>query len=333
MTKISIIGAGSWGTSLAHALAQAGHSVWLWAFEKEVVASICERRENDVFLPGIILPENIIPTNDLAVALSQAECVLTVMPSHVCHSLYERMLPYLMPDMVLVSATKGIDAERHMRMSQVIKSVIQKKFPLRIVVLSGPSFAKEVAKGVPTALVAASENIAAARWIQTEFSGKTLRLYTSDDVIGVEIGGAVKNVIAIASGIIKGLELGHNPLAALITRGLAEIARLAVALGARRETLSGLAGLGDLVLTCTGELSRNYFVGVELGKGRRLAEILSSMHEVAEGIKTTDATVELARELGVEMPITEQVKRILYGEIPPYDAIYELMERSLKNEH
>ena len=333
MAKISIIGAGSWGTSLAHTLAHAGHSVLLWAYEMEVVESIHERRENDLFLPGIYLPENIIPTNDLAVALSHAECVLTVMPSHVCHSLYERMLPYLTPDMILVSATKGIDAERHMRMSQIIKNVIEKKFSSRIVVLSGPSFAKEVATGAPTALVAASENADAARWIQEEFSSKTLRLYTSDDVIGVEIGGAVKNIIAIASGIIKGLELGNNPLAALITRGLAEIARLAVALGARRETLAGLSGLGDLVLTCTGTLSRNNSVGVELGKGRELKEILSSTREVAEGIKTTYATVELSRKLGVEMPITEQVRRILSGEIPPYIAIHELMDRSLKNEY
>ena len=332
MAKIAIIGAGSWGTALAHTLAGAGHDARLWAYEKEVVASIRERRENDAFLPGVILPENITPTNDLAFALANAECVLTVMPSHVCHSLYERMLPHLMPDMLLVSATKGIDAERHMRVSQIINSVVEKNFSARIVVLSGPSFAKEVAVGDPTALVAASDDVAAARWVQEEFSGKTLRLYTSDDVIGVEIGGAVKNVIAIAAGIIKGLELGHNPMAALVTRGLAETARLAAALGARRETLAGLAGMGDLVLTCTGAFSRNRYVGVELGKGRKPTEILASMREVAEGVKTTYATVEIARKLGVEMPITEQVRRILNGEIPPRDAINELMQRSLKNE-
>ena len=332
MSKIAIIGAGSWGTALAHALAGAGHDVRLWAYEQEVAASINKRRENDVFLPGILLPENIIPTNDLAFALANVECVLTVMPSHVCLSLYERMLPYLSPDMLLVSATKGIDTKQHMRMSQIIHGVVKKKSPPRIVVLSGPSFAREVAIGDPTALVAASEDANAAKWVQKEFSGKTLRLYTSDDVTGVEIGGAVKNVIAIASGIIKGLELGHNPMAALITRGLAEIARLASTLGARRETLAGLAGMGDLVLTCTGALSRNRSVGIELGKGRRLPEILASMREVAEGVKTTYATVELAMELGVEMPITEQVRRILNGEIPPREAIRELMDRSLKNE-
>lgn len=332
MAKIAVIGAGSWGTALAHALAVIGHEARLWAHEPEVAADIRNSRENSVFLPGVFLPENITPTNDLAFAIEGAECVLTVMPSHVCRSLYERMLPWLTPDMLLVSATKGIDAERHLRMSQIIRGVAEKKFIPRIVVLSGPSFAREVAIGDPTALVAASEDAEAASWVQAEFSGKTLRLYASADVTGVEIGGAVKNVIAIAAGAIQGLELGHNPMAALITRGLAETARLAAALGARRETLSGLAGMGDLVLTCTGALSRNRFVGVELGKGRKLTEILASMREVAEGVKTTYATVELARELGVEMPIAEQVRRILNDEIPPRDAIRELMDRSLKNE-
>ena len=332
MSKIAIIGAGNWGTALAHAFADTGHEVRLWAYEPEVVVGIRDRRENCLFLPGVVLLENITPTNDLAFALERAECVLTVMPSHVCGFLYERMLPYLTPNLLLVSATKGIDSERHMRMSQIIRGVIEKKFIPRIVVLSGPSFAREVAIGDPTALVAASEDAGAARWVQAEFSGKTLRLYASDDVVGVEIGGAVKNVIAIAAGVIEGLKLGHNPMAALITRGLAEIARLAVALGACRETLAGLAGMGDLVLTCTGSLSRNRSVGVELGKGRKLTEILASMHEVAEGVKTTYATVELARKLGVEMPISEQVRRILNSEIPPRDAIRELMDRSLKNE-
>ena len=332
MSKIAIIGAGSWGTALAHALASADHDVRLWAHEKEVAAIIRDSSENSFFLPGITLPKNISSSNDLAFALDCAECALTVMPSHVCHSLYERMLPYLTQNMLLVSATKGIDIERHMRMSQIIHDVIRKKFSPRIVALSGPSFAREVAIGDPTAVVAASEDAEAARWVQANFSGKTLRVYTSSDIIGVEIGGAVKNVIAIAAGVIEGLELGYNPMAALITRGLAETARLAVAMGARRETLAGLAGMGDLVLTCTGSLSRNRSVGVELGKGRKLAEILASMKEVAEGVKTAYATVNIAEKLGVEMPIVEQVRRILDGEIPPREAIRELMDRSLKNE-
>jgi glycerol-3-phosphate dehydrogenase (NAD(P)+) len=234
--------------------------------------------------------------------------------------------------MLLVSATKGIDTERRQRMSQIIREVTAARFHPRVVVLSGPSFAREVAIGDPTALVAASEDVDAAQWVQRVFSGRTLRLNTSGDVTGVEIGGAVKNVIAIAAGVIEGLNLGHNPTAALITRGLAEIARLASALGARRETLAGLAGMGDLVLTCTGDLSRNRSVGFELGKGRKLPDILASMRTVAEGVKTTYATVELARELKVDMPITEQVRRILLRETSPRDAIRELMDRSLKNE-
>jgi len=332
MSKFAIIGAGSWGTALSHALAYVGHEVRLWAYEPEVAAIISDRRENSFFLPGIFLPENITPTNDMAFALDRAECVLTVMPSHVCGSVYKSMLSYLTKDMLLVSATKGFDAECLMRMSQIIHNVMENKFTPRIVVLSGPSFAREVANGDPTAIVAASEDAESARWVQAAFSGKTLRVYTSDDVIGVETGGAVKNVIAIAAGVIEGLELGHNPMAALITRGLAETARLAAAMGARRETLAGLAGVGDLVLTCTGALSRNRSVGIELGRGRKPAEILTPMREVAEGVKTTYATVEIARNLGVEMPIAEQVRRILNNEIPPRDAIRELMDRSLKNE-
>jgi glycerol-3-phosphate dehydrogenase (NAD(P)+) len=332
MSKIAIIGAGSWGTALANALALVGHNAYLWAYEREVAAAIHEKKENTIFLPGVSLSENIIPTTDLAFALTRAECVLTVMPSHFCRSLYECMLPHLTEKMLFVSATKGIDTEKHMRMSQVIHSVVGKKFPPIIIALSGPSFAHEVTKGNPTAIVAASENENAALWVQANFSDKTLRVYTSSDVIGVEIGGAVKNVIAIAAGVIEGLELGYNPMAALITRGLAETTRLASSMGARRETLSGLAGMGDLVLTCTGSLSRNRSVGIELGKGRKLYEILKSMREVAEGVRTTYATVELAKNHKVEMPITEQVRRILDGEIKPREAIRELMDRSLKNE-
>jgi glycerol-3-phosphate dehydrogenase (NAD(P)+) len=234
--------------------------------------------------------------------------------------------------MLLVSATKGIDTEHLMRMSEVIQSVVERRWNLPLAVLSGPSFAREVVRGDPTALVVASQDPEAAQRVQKEFSGKTLRVYASNDVVGVELGGAVKNVIAIAAGVIEGLGLGHNPKAALITRGLAEMTRLACACGARRETLAGLAGMGDLVLTCTGSLSRNRAVGVELGKGRKLAEILQSMNQVAEGVKTTQATVELAQKQGIEMPITTQVHRILQGQVSPQEAIRQLMDRSLKNE-
>jgi glycerol-3-phosphate dehydrogenase (NAD(P)+) len=332
MKRVAVIGGGSWGTALSLTLANLGHGVRLWAYEKEVVESLRTRHENELFMPGVRLPESVIPTNDLAEALAGAEVVVTAAPSHVCRTLYERMLPHLHPEMVFVSATKGLDTERLMRMSEVFQSVAGKSFRPQLTVLSGPSFAREVAQGHPTALVVASDDREAAQLIQNEFSSRVLRLYTSSDVVGVELGGAVKNVIAIAAGVVEGLGLGHNPTAALITRGLAEMTRLACACGARRETLAGLAGMGDLVLTCTGHLSRNRTVGVELGKGRELAEIIGPMRMVAEGVKTTAATVALAARHVIEMPITQQVHRILEGQTSPRDAIRELMERTLKEE-
>jgi glycerol-3-phosphate dehydrogenase (NAD(P)+) len=332
MKRIAVIGAGNWGTALAATLAKTGHAAVLWAYEPEVVASIRARHENALFMPGVMLPQGITATNDLGEALERAEVVCTAMPSHVCYHLYERMLGHLRPEMLFVSATKGIDAERLMRMSELIQSVVGRRFAPRLCALSGPSFAQEVARGDPTAVVVASRDREVAKLVQKELSSPTLRIYTSTDVVGVEIGGAVKNIIAIAAGVVAGLGLGHNPTAALITRGLAEISRLACACGGKRETLAGLAGMGDLVLTCTGELSRNRTVGVELGKGRKLAEIIGSMRMVAEGVKTTYATVALAKRYGVEMPITTQVHRILEGQVTPREAIRELMERTLKDE-
>ncbi len=330
--NVAAIGAGNWGTALSSSRAGLGHHVRLWAYEKEVVESILATRENSLFMPGIRLPDNVIPTNDLSQALDGAEVVVTVMPSHVCRGIYERMLPQLGPEMVFVSATKGLETESQMRMSEVIRDVAGRRFKPHLAALSGPSFALEVARGDPTAVVVASEEHDLARFVQREFSSRTLRLYTSTDVVGVELGGAVKNVIAIAAGVVEGLQLGHNPTAALITRGLAEMIRLACAFGARRETLAGLAGMGDLVLTCTGDLSRNRTVGIELGKGRKLSDIIGSMRTVAEGVKTTGATVALAAQHGIEMPITMQIHRILEGEIAPLEAIRELMERTLKDE-
>lgn len=332
MRPVTIIGAGSWGSALAFTLAQRGKSVRLWAYEREAVESINVRHENRVFLPGVKLPESLTATNDLGAALDGAQIVVTALPSHVCRPLFERMLPFLRPQMILVSATKGIETDRLLRMSEVIQEVVGREFSPRLAVISGPSFALEVAEGHPTAIVVASGDRETAQTVQREFSSNTLRLYTSSDVVGAELGGALKNVIAIAAGVVQGLGLGHNPTAALITRGLAEITRLACACGGRRETLAGLAGMGDLVLTCTGHLSRNRMVGVELGKGRRLSEILGSMRMVAEGVKTTKAAVALAERHGVVMPITQQVSRILEGEILPRDAIRELMERALKEE-
>jgi glycerol-3-phosphate dehydrogenase (NAD(P)+) len=332
MKRIAVIGAGGWGTVLSLTLARLGHAVRLWAYEPEVAEGIGARGENDLFLPGISLPESVAATNDLGAALEEAEIVVTAMPSHVCRALYERMLAKLNPEMSFVSATKGLETERLLRMSEVIGEVVEPKFPPRLAVLSGPSFAREVACGQPTAIVVASQDRPTAQLVQQEFSSPSLRLYTSGDVVGVELGGAVKNVIAIAAGVVEGLDLGANPRAALITRGLAEMTRLACACGAQRETLAGLAGMGDLVLTCTGALSRNLQVGIELAKGRKLAEIIGSMRMVAEGVKTTRATVALAARHGVEMPITRQVHRILEGEVSPRDAIRALMERSLKDE-
>jgi len=332
MKRISIIGAGNWGTALAATLARLNHRVMLWAYEPEVVESLTSRHENELFCPGIKLPESILATGDLAEALRDAEILVSVIPSHVCRSIYARMLPNLRPEMALVSATKGLETDHLMRISEVIHDVVDERFSPRLAVISGPSFAKEVLRGDPTAIVVASSDRPTAELVQREFSSNALRLYTSSDVAGVELGGAVKNVIAIAAGVVEGLGLGHNPTAALITRGLAEMTRLACACGARRETLAGLAGMGDLVLTCTGELSRNRQVGVELGTGRRLSEILGSMRMVAEGVKTTAATVALAARHGVEMPITSQVDRILKDEVAPREAIRELMERSLKEE-
>lgn len=332
MKRISIIGAGGWGTALSLALTQLGHEIRLWAYEREVAESIRTRHENALFLPGVRLPESLAVTNDLSEALDAGDIVVSAIPSHVCRTIYEQMLPALRAEMIFVSATKGLEVERLMRMSEVIRSVVETKFAPRLTVLSGPSFAREVAHGHPTAVVVASQDREAAQLVQKEFSSKTLRLYTSSDVVGAELAGAVKNVIAIAAGVVEGLGLGHNPTAALITRGLAEMTRLACACGARRETLAGLAGTGDLVLTCTGHLSRNRTVGIELGKGRQLADIIGAMRMVAEGVKTTRATVALAARHGVEMPITHQVHRLLDGKVSPRDAIRALMERSLKDE-
>ena len=332
MALITIIGAGSWGTALSSALASRGHSVKLWAFEKEVADSIRNYRENRLFLPGITLPENITSTTGLSEAIEGAEYVVTSMPSHVCRHLYEQMLPFLCPEMIFISATKGLEIGSLMRMSEVIHSVIGKRFAPKLAALSGPSFAREVARGDPTAVVVASRDRHIAGTVQEGFSSRTLRLYASEDIVGVELGGAVKNVIAIAAGVIEGLGLGHNPMAALVTRGLAEMTRLACACGGRSETLAGLAGMGDLVLTCTGDLSRNRRVGGELGRGRALSDIIGSMRMVAEGVKTTEATVALAERFGIEMPITNQVHHILQGLISPRDAIWELMGRRLKTE-
>lgn len=330
--NIAIIGAGSWGTALAIVLAPRFERVRLWVREQDLMERMAATRENDIFLPGFRLPQNVEPVSDMRSAIEGVEIVTGVMPSRFARPLYRAMLPHLAPTMRFVSATKGLENGTLLRMSEVARQVIGEKFEPRVAVLSGPTFAKEVARGEPTAVVISSEDRELAAQIQQEFSGPTFRLYTNDDPTGVEIGAALKNTIAIGAGICQGLGLGNNSIAALITRGLAEITRLAVALGGRPRTLSGLAGLGDLVLTCTGELSRNRRVGIELAKGRAVAEIVSSMTMIAEGVETTSAAVDLARKFGVDLPITEQMDSILSRGRSPREAIRELMERTLKTE-
>jgi len=329
---LAIIGGGSWGTALSIVLSPKFPAVRLWVYEKDLAKRMDRLRENDTFLPGFQLPANVEIHTEIGAAVQGADAVLGVMPSHHARGLYTQMRPHLRPSMAIVSATKGLEEGTLMRISEVIREVLGQEFKRRIAVLSGPTFAREVARGEPAAVVIASADRDLARQIQEAFSGPTLRLYTNDDVIGVELGAALKNVIAIGAGVCHGLGLGNNTMAALITRGLAEITRLAVAMGAKPRTLSGLAGLGDLVLTCTGELSRNRTVGLKLARGHRLEEILASTPMVAEGVRTTYAAIEMAQKAGVEMPITEQMHAMLARGQSPREAIRLLMERSLKRE-
>lgn len=332
MKELAIIGAGSYGTALALVAARSQHRIRLWAHDPAVARLLQTQRENTVYLPGFALPENIEPTPDLHAALQSAELVITAIPSHVCREVYTNMRPFLREEMIFVSATKGIEMHTQMRMEEVVRDVLQSNFAPRYVALSGPSFALEVAQDQPSAIVAASSDSVAAKAVQAALSSSRFRVYTNADVIGVEIGGAVKNVMAIATGVVNGLGLGYNSVTALITRGLAEMTRLAVGLGGRGETLAGLAGMGDLVLTCLGNLSRNRQVGVALGQGRTLEQIISETRQVAEGVKTAKATHELAQRLGVELPITAGVYKMLYENKTPQQLLQELMERPLKGE-
>jgi glycerol-3-phosphate dehydrogenase (NAD(P)+) len=336
MSDIAVIGAGAWGTGIAIVLGRKGtHRVRLWAHETEVCESIAKRQVNELFLPGRNIPGSVKVTGDLGTALEAAQIVVSAMPSQHCRALFERMRPHLPKQAIFVSATKGLEEGSLQRMTEVIAQVLQRddRSTPPIGALSGPSFAQEVARGDPTAITIASQDASLLRTVQEEFGDPSFRVYTNGDVIGVELGGALKNIVAIAAGICDGLGLGHNSVAALITRGLAEMTRLVVACGGRAETMAGLAGLGDLVLTCTGGLSRNRSVGVELGRGKKLPEIIAGMHGmVAEGVFTTSAAVGLAHARGVEMPITEQMHAILHQGKSPKEAIQELMTRSGKSE-
>ena len=334
MSRIAILGGGSWGTGLAVVLSSSRrkHDIRLWVRDTCLAESIERERENKKYLPGISVPDCVTASAKLEDLLDEAQIVVGAVPSAHTRSIFALALPYLSRDAVFVSATKGLEPATHLRMSEVISQVINARFVPSVAVLSGPSFAAEAAQGQPTAVALASHDAALGAFLQEEFSGPTFRLYTNDDVLGVELAGAMKNVMAIAAGACQGLGLGANSLAALITRGLAEMTRLTVALGGKPETLSGLAGIGDLILTCYGTQSRNRRVGFELGQGHSLIEILAGMTMVAEGVGTTAALLALARENRIELPITQQVHSILHLGNSPREAIRAIMERPLKKE-
>ncbi|MFZ7128568.1 MAG: NAD(P)H-dependent glycerol-3-phosphate dehydrogenase [Desulfobacterales bacterium] len=331
-SRIGVVGAGSWGTALANLLAEKGFTVDLWVFEPEIAREITDRRENTVFLPGVELSENLRPTNDLAQAAGAKDLVLVVVPSHVMREVGRRLASIIGPDTIVVSASKGIENQTHLTMSGVLAEVIPSLGADRLAVLSGPSFAKEVARKAPTVVTVACRDLTTAGSVQETFATPYFRVYTHTDVVGVELGGAVKNVIALAAGVIDGLGLGLNTRAALITRGLVELQRLGAKMGADPRTLAGISGVGDLILTCTGTLSRNHTVGKKIGEGLKLDAILGEMRMVAEGVKTAKSVYNLSRKLGVEMPICEEVYRILYENAAPADALHRLMTRDLKSE-
>jgi glycerol-3-phosphate dehydrogenase (NAD(P)+) len=332
MGEVCVLGGGAWGTALAKVLAEKGNQVRLWCHEPEVRDLVRERRENARYLPGIELPPEIAATSDLEEALHRAETVLFVVPSHALREVAAAARPHLPERALLCSATKGIENDSLMLMSQVLVDVLGRPAASRLTYLSGPSFAKEVALGMPTAVVVAGLEERATHAMQVALASERLRVYSSSDVVGVEVGGALKNVIAIAAGAIDGLGFGHNSRAGLVTRGLVEIGRLAASLGGNLLTVAGLSGMGDLVLTCTGDLSRNRTVGYELGKGRKLPEILGGLGHVAEGVKTAKSAYDLGVRQGIEMPITSEVYQALYHDKDPRKAVVDIMTRALTRE-
>jgi glycerol-3-phosphate dehydrogenase (NAD(P)+) len=332
MTTVAVLGAGAFGTALAKVLADQGKPVRLWAHRADHARAIADAHENAQYLPGAKLPPSLTTTSSLEEALRGVELALFVVPSHVTRAVAKEARAFIPPDALICSATKGIENDTCMLMNEVLLDVLGEDTTPRLTFLSGPSFAKELAGGVPTAVTVAGASASAAEFVQREFATANLRMYFTTDVPGVEVGGAIKNVIAIAAGAVDGLGFGLNTRAALITRGLAEIGRLAAAKGAQPLTLMGLAGMGDLLLTCTGALSRNRTVGFELGKGRTLADILATLGHVAEGVKTTESAHMLGKRIGVELPITDEVYRVLYEGKPAKQALIDLMTRPLKHE-
>jgi glycerol-3-phosphate dehydrogenase (NAD(P)+) len=330
--RIGVVGAGSWGTALANLLASKGYRIDLWVFERDVKEQIQQSGENSVFLPGFKLSDNLHPTNDLAKAVLDKDLILLVVPSHVVRDTTAKMAAYLSADTVVVSASKGIENKTHLTMTGVMQQTLTGIPPRQLAVLSGPSFAKEVARNLPTVVTVASQDATVAAMVQQAMVTPYFRVYTSEDIVGVELGGSIKNVIAIAAGVIDGLELGLNTRAALITRGMTEIRRLGLKMGANPRTFTGLAGFGDLILTCTGDLSRNHTVGKKIGQGQTVDHILGQMRMVAEGVKTAKSVYNLSRKLGVEMPISHEICRILYEDLSPREAVTRLMTRDLKQE-
>jgi glycerol-3-phosphate dehydrogenase (NAD(P)+) len=330
--KIGVVGAGSWGTALADLLGTKGYKVDFWIYETHVKEQIVKYGENKMFLPGFSLSANLYPSNDLAKVVSGKDLVLIVVPSHVMRQTVEKMSGHVSKDTIVVSASKGIENKTHLTMSAVLREILDEVSENLFAVLSGPSFAEEVVRKVPTVVTVASDHPETAELVQHVFATPFFRVYTSDDMIGVELGGSVKNVIAIAAGIVDGLGLGLNTRAALITRGLTEIRRLGLRMSANPRTFTGLAGVGDLILTCTGGLSRNHTVGKKIGEGMKLKEILSEMHMIAEGVKTSKSVYNLSRKLDVEMPISHEMYHILYDDLSPKEALHRLMTRDLKNE-
>jgi len=330
--KIGVIGAGAWGTALSILLSDKGHDVTLWMYEKDLAEETARTRDNRVYLPGFTLPESIQVTSSLETAVRDKAIILSVVPSHTVRVVSKQFTPFLSGDGVIVSASKGIEIETLMPLSEVFKDILPEQFHERLCILSGPSFAKEVAQKMPTAVALASHNPVIAKKVQAIFSNPYFRIYTNPDVIGVELAGSLKNVVAIAAGVLEGMGYGYNTMAALLTRGLAEMARLGIAMGGNLHTFSGLAGMGDLVLTCTGGLSRNRTLGVRIGKGEKLNDIMSGMKSVAEGVKTARAARYLARKYNVDMPIVDEVYQLLYEEKDPKQAVKDLMNRELKDE-
>jgi glycerol-3-phosphate dehydrogenase (NAD(P)+) len=329
---LTVIGAGAWGTALANLLAEKGHGVTLWAYEPDLSEDMARKRVNTVYLPDFPIHPNITPTSDLSVAAHSSAVFVSVMPSHTVKGLWTELGAMIPQNALVVSATKGIEAESLLTISQILANTIPTDKQVALAVLSGPSFAHEVSRQAPAAVVTAAADRTVAERVQQLFSTPQFRVYSNTDVLGVELGGALKNVMALAAGVCDGLQFGNNARAAVITRGLAEMTRLGLKLGGSAETFAGLTGMGDLVLTCTGELSRNHMVGVQLGQGKTLEEVMQTRHTVAEGVTTAVSAVGLGTKYGVEMPIAESVYALLQARITPRDAVTALMTRTLKKE-